>query len=317
MKIFITGITGLFGSYLANEFAALGEIHGLARPNSSKRLTEKFEFPVTWYEGDLMDQDFLMEALSGMDLVIHAAGLVSFDERDEKILYQTNVKGTANLVNAMLLAGVNQLIHISSVSAIGRSPELSQVDENFKWIDSPLNSAYANSKYYGELEAWRGEQEGLNLIVVNPSVILGKVDDDRSSTDIYHYLIEKNRYYPTGSINYIDARDAATLTKQLFEKGCWGDRFILNREALPYKDFFQTMGKAFGKPAPSKAISSSLLGIVVFFNQFLRKIGLSKSPLNSKTAKIAQQNLFFSNKKIEGKLSFQYRELESTFDWAK
>jgi nucleoside-diphosphate-sugar epimerase len=317
MKIFITGATGLFGSYLAREFSKCGEIHALIRPGSSKRLTEDFDFPVVWHVGDLLDQDFIEEILGGFDLVIHAAGLVSYNEKDETMLYQINVKGTASLVNAVLLSGVKQLIHVSSVAAIGRGSELQDVDENFKWTDSPLNTAYANSKYYGELEAWRGEQEGLNLIVINPSVLLGKVSDDRSSTDIYHYLLEKNSYYPVGAINYIDVRDAAILTRYLFEEGAWGERFILNREALAYRDFFQTMGKAFGISAPTKAINSNLLGFVVFFNEVFRKIGLSKSPLNKKTAKIAQQKIFFDNKKILQLLNYQYRDLAATFSWAK
>jgi len=317
MKIFITGITGLFGSYLAKEFSKFGEIHALIRSSSSKRLSENFDFPVVWHKGDLSDLDVLEEGLDGMDLVIHSAGLVSFDEKDEKGLYHTNVKGTSNLVNAMLITGVEKLIHVSSVAAIGRSPELKEADENFKWIDSPLNSAYANSKYYGELEAWRGEQEGLKIIVVNPSVLLGRISDDRSSTDIYHYLLEKNSYYPTGSINYIDVRDAAQLTRQLFEKNAWGERFILNREALPYREFFQLMGSAFGKPAPSKPVSSFLLIVVIFLNETLRKIGLSKSPLNKKTAKLAQQNFFFNNKKITQLLKFKYTDLTETFNWAK
>ena len=266
MKILITGITGLFGSYLAKEFSKLGEIHGLVRASSSKRLTADFDFPVVWHVGDLLDFDALEQVLAGIDLVIHAAGLVSFDEKDQKRLYQINVKGTSNLVNAMLLSGVKRLIHVSSVAAVGRSPELNQVDENFKWIDSPLNTAYANSKYFAELEAWRGEQEGLKLLVVNPSVLLGKVSDDRSSTDIYHYLLEKNSYYPQGTINYIDVRDAAILTRKLFEKEAWGERFILNREALAYQQFFKTMGKIFDRPAPSKPINSFLLRVVVFLN---------------------------------------------------
>jgi len=317
MKILITGITGLFGSYLAKEFSKLGDIHGLIRASSSKRLTENFDFPVIWHEGDLSDLDLLDEILGDINLVIHAAGLVSFNEKDDKRLYQTNVKGTTNLVNAMLLAGVKNLIHVSSVSAIGRSAEFKEVDENFKWIDSPQNTAYANSKYYGELEAWRGEQEGLKLMVVNPSVLLGKVSDDRSSTDIYHYVLEKNRYYPIGSINYIDVRDAAYQTFQLYEKEAWGERFILNKESISYREFFQIMGKAFGRPGPTKAINSWLLGTVVILNEALRKLGLSKSPLNKKTAKLAQQSIFFNNKKSTRLLKCKYRELTDTFHWAK
>ncbi len=317
MKILITGITGLFGSYLAREFSELGEIYGFARSSSSSRLTEGFDFPVKWKEGDLGDIDSLENALQDIDLVIHSAGFVSFDPSDEKKLYQTNVTGTANLVNAMLLSGVNKLIYVSSVAAVGRSQEQNVIDENFKWVASPLNTSYAHSKYYGELEAWRGEQEGLDLIVVNPSVLLGKIADNRSSTEVYQYVLKENTFYPGGNINYIDVRDAARITRLLLEKDAWGERFILNRESLPYGEFFRIMAKEFGKMPPSKELKSGLLHVAVFINGILRTLGLSKSPLNKKTAKVSQLKTRFDNKKVNDLLNYEYRPLQETFRWAR
>ncbi|PZX49831.1 NAD-dependent epimerase/dehydratase family protein [Algoriphagus chordae] len=317
MKILITGITGMFGSYLAKELARLGEIHGFRRTSSSLSLLEGIDFPISWHEGELSDIESLESALAGIDLVVHAAGKVSFDASDEDSLHRINVDGTTNLVNAMLNTGVKKLVHVSSVAAIGRSAELTRLDEKFKWVESPLNTDYGISKYLAELEAWRGEQEGLDLIVVNPSILLGKVSDDRSSTDIYHYVIEENSYYPKGDLNYIDVRDAAKQVRQLVEKEVWGERFILNREQIPYKDFFEKIANAYGKKAPTKAVSPFMLTIAVFFNTVARKIGLSKSPLNKKTAMISQQKVFFDNAKVNELLQCSYYSLEETLDWSK
>ncbi|MEP1086956.1 NAD-dependent epimerase/dehydratase family protein [Algoriphagus sp.] len=317
MNILITGITGLFGSYLAKEFARLGAIHGFIRPESSLRLLEDVDFPITWHKGDLADIESIEEALGGIDLVIHAAGKVSFDSRDKDSLHHINVDGTTNLVNAMLNTGVKKLLHVSSVSAIGRSPELMKLDENFKWTESPLNTDYGISKYLAELEAWRGEQEGLQLIVVNPSILLGKVSDDRSSTDLYHYVLEENSYYPKGDLNYIDVRDAARQARELVEHEAWGERFILNHERISYKIFFEKMATAFGKKAPHKEVKPGLLNFVVFFNTIFRKIGLSKSPLNKKTAMISQQKVFFDNTKVTKLLNSHYRGLDETLNWSK
>ncbi|WP_339875581.1 NAD-dependent epimerase/dehydratase family protein [uncultured Algoriphagus sp.] len=317
MKILITGITGLFGSYLAKEFAALGEIHGFRRKKSSLRLLEGIDFQIIWHEGELSDIESLESAITGMDLVVHAAGKVSFDSYDEDNLHRINVDGTTNLVNAMLNVGVKRLVHISSVAAIGRSPELSEIDENFKWVESPYNTHYGISKYLAELEAWRGEQEGLDLIVVNPSILLGKISDDRSSSDIYHYVLEENSYYPTGDLNYIDVRDAARQVRELVEKEAWGERFILNKEKISYKKFFEIMASVFGKKPPATAVNQVMLKTAVFFNNFFRKIGLSKSPLNKKTAMISQQKVFFDNSKVNKTLKSNYRSLEDTFRWAK
>jgi len=317
MKILITGITGLFGSYLAKEFTVLGEIHGFRRANSSLRLLEGIKFPITWHEGELSDIESLETALEGMDMVVHAAGKVSFDANDESSLHRINVVGTTNLVNAMLNTGIKKLLYVSSVAAIGRSPELTQVNENFKWVESPLNTDYGISKYLAELEAWRGEQEGLDLIIVNPSILLGKISDNRSSSDIYNYVIDENSYYPKGDLNYIDVRDAAKQAKELVEKEAWGERFILNRESISYKEFFEKMAAAFGKKAPAKEISPLMLKTAVFFNAILRRIGVSKSPLNKKTAMISQQKIFFDNTKVNRLLESRYYSLDETLDWSK
>ena len=317
MKILITGITGLFGSYLAKEFAKVGEIHGYRRASSSTRLLEDVPFPITWHEGKLSDIESLEEAMSGMDLVIHAAGKVSYDAKESDSLHRINVAGTTNVVNAMLNTGVKKLVHISSVAAIGRSPDLKELDENYKWVETPLNTDYGVSKYLAELEAWRGEQEGIDLIVVNPSVLLGKISDDRSSTAIYHYVMDENSYYPQGDLNYIDVRDASKQVRALVEKEVWGERFILNRESISYKEFFEKMALAFGKKPPTKAVSPLMLEIVVFFNSILRKIGLSKSPLNKKTAMISQQKVFFDSGKVNRLLQTSYHSLEDTFEWSK
>jgi len=227
------------------------------------------------------------------------------------------VVGTTNLVNAMLNTGIKKLLYVSSVAAIGRSPELTQVNENFKWVESPLNTDYGISKYLAELEAWRGEQEGLDLIIVNPSILLGKISDNRSSSDIYNYVIDENSYYPKGDLNYIDVRDAAKQAKELVEKEAWGERFILNRESISYKEFFEKMAAAFGKKAPAKEISPLMLKTAVFFNAILRRIGVSKSPLNKKTAMISQQKIFFDNTKVNRLLESRYYSLDETLDWSK
>lgn len=317
MEILITGITGLLGSYIAREFAGKAEIHGFKRPGSSLRLLEGIESSIHWHEGDISDVEELEEAVTGKDLVIHAAGIVSFDSRDEDLIYKVNNVGTTNLVNAMLTAGTKKLVYISSVAAIGRSPELTTIDENHKWTESPYNTVYATSKYFGELEAWRGEQEGLDLIVVNPSILLGKVSDDRSSTEIYHYVLDENSYYPKGDLNYLDVRDAAKMIRMLVEKEAWGERYILNKESTSYQDFFKIMAEIFSKKAPFKSAEPFLIRLAVFYNGILRRFRLSKNPLNMQTAMIAQQKMFYDNKKILDLLDFEFTSLEDTFKWAK
>lgn len=150
MKILITGITGLFGSYLAREFGAIGEIHGLKRPTSNTDILSDIHGQITWHEGDINDYQSLQRAFEGMDLIIHAAGLVSFSQKDKNQLLRVNYEGTTNVVNVMLELGIQRLVHVSSVAALGRTPEQHVVNENHKWVDSPWNTPYAISKYPGD-----------------------------------------------------------------------------------------------------------------------------------------------------------------------
>jgi nucleoside-diphosphate-sugar epimerase len=317
MHILITGITGLFGSHLSREFSHLGQIHGLRQANSNLDLVKDLEFDIIWHQGELSDVDSLLDALQGIDLVIHAAGLVSFSPRDKKSLYEVNSVGTANLVNAMLTMGVRQLVHVSSVAAIGRNPEQPVIDEEYKWTDSPHHTEYATSKYWAELEAWRGEQEGLELIVVNPSILLGKASYEKSSTAIYSYVLEGNRFFPKGDLNYIDVRDAAIITRLLVENQAWGERFILNKESIPYRVFFSEVAAVFGKNAPTLPLSTWLIAVAALASSIGRLLRVSKSPLNKQTAKLAQQKIRFDNGKIQNLLNYRYCSLRESLEWAK
>ncbi|PSL02915.1 NAD-dependent epimerase/dehydratase family protein [Cecembia rubra] len=317
MKILITGATGLFGSYLTRKFASLGEIYALARPESDKRLLRSFADQIHWIEGDLLDEVSLEEALLGKDLVIHSGGMVSFRSEDKDKLMQVNAKGTENLINGMLASNVEKIIYISSVAALGRSPELKSIDESHKWTESDLNTPYAISKHHAELEVWRGVQEGLKAIVVYPSILMGKIDDGRSSTQIYNYVLEENSYYPKGTINYIDVRDAADLVFRIHQKELWNEGFILNKEGISYQRFFEEMAYSFGKKVPNKEVKDWMINFALFFTWLGKKLGINKSPLNRQTAMLAQLEAVMDNSKVDKLIEFQYTSLGETLDWAK
>lgn len=292
----------------------MGELYGLRRANSSLDLVGN-NLNINWVEGDLQDYDSLIAAVKGMDLVIHSAGLVAFASKDSDALYQVNTQGTANLVNALLSSGIERMVHVSSVAAIGRTTEETTYDEEFKWTDSPLNTEYAISKYRAELEVWRGEQEGLKVLIVNPSMILGKISTHRTSTAILDYVLQENTFYPKGKLNYIDVRDAAQITRMLVEKEAWGERFILNKESISFKEFLNRAAKVYEKKPPRMALSPVWSGTLGKVFGFLRLVGLSDNPLTAQTARIAQQKITYQPTKATELLGFSYRPLEETLIW--
>lgn len=317
MNILITGITGLVGSELSRAFSSLGMIHGLKREGSDLSALGLQDLSIHWHEGDILDFNSLLEAMEGMDMVIHAAGKVSFLPKDEKSLFEVNQQGTAHVVNAMITAGVPKLVYVSSVAALGQVSDQEEYDETSTWVDGPDQTAYALSKYRAELEVWRGEQEGLQVLVVNPAVVLGKFAYTRSSGALYQAVLNGLPFFPTGNLNYIDVRDVAVITRALVEKGAWGQRFVLSKESIPYQTFFQLAAQAFGRSVPKRSLPNGLISWGFPILKTLAWVIGKNFPMTASVARNAQRKTRYNNQKVERYLQFRYRELQDTLSWAK
>lgn len=210
--IFVTGANGLVGSFIVRQLLDKGEsVRALKRETSDLSLIQAFEKQIEWIEGDLLDYDILNEALKDVDYVIHTAAIVSFDPNDFQDLYITNVEGTANLVNACLANSIKKICHLSSIAAIGKNNKEAKISELTKWENSEQNSHYAKSKYLAELEVWRGIEEGLNAVIVNPTIILGPGDWEKSSAKLFKQVWKHSSFYPNGFFHYVDVRDVSTI----------------------------------------------------------------------------------------------------------
>jgi nucleoside-diphosphate-sugar epimerase len=150
--IVITGGNGLVGAAIAQRLLSEDiAVCGLKRDSSDLRLTNPSVQQIQWKTGDILDISALTECFKNASVVIHTAAKVSFDPKEKQELFQVNVEGTKNVVNACLASGVKKLIHISSVAALGRQKRIKTIDETTKWEDNALNSSYAESKYLAEL----------------------------------------------------------------------------------------------------------------------------------------------------------------------
>lgn len=314
-KILITGANGLVGTRLLSYFQEKGyqNVWGLARNRNSGEIDDKVF-------GDLSDLGSLEDALKGVKTVIHCAAIVSFDPRDKEELNKVNIEGTANLVNTCLSMGVSELLYISSVAALGKPSSINNlnkevlINEDQKWADSPLNSHYAKSKYEGECEIWRGEAEGLKVAVVNPSIIIGEGDWDKSSSRLFKYVWDENRFLTSGFINYIDVDDIASIVEQIISTKIYGDRYILNGGKVSYREFFEMVASRFSKKAPTTLLSGFWIGLL-WRIEYLRSILTKSKPLITReTAISASYNFYFDNSKIKEKLGFEFHSLETSLD---
>ncbi|KAA5540349.1 NAD-dependent epimerase/dehydratase family protein [Adhaeribacter rhizoryzae] len=313
--IFITGGTGLIGSFLIRKLLADGaSLKVLYRQHIPTEF--KNESRIEWIKGDILDTTLMRDTIREVSQVYHCAGLVSYAPQDAALLKEINVTGTANIVDACLENPGVKLCHVSSVAAIGHVKGKQILTEETKWDLNAAHSAYANSKYFGELEVWRGVAEGLQAVIVNPSVVLGPASDwSRSSTQLFKYVFEERKFYTRGSANFVDVRDVIKAMTALMQADISGDRFILNAGLLSYEAFFNQVAGCLQKKAPSVKVPGVLTEII-WRAEAVRSFFTRKRPLITKeTARIAKKKHMYSNEKIKTKLGLEFVPLTQTINW--
>ncbi|HEY9117879.1 MAG TPA: NAD-dependent epimerase/dehydratase family protein [Roseivirga sp.] len=317
MKVFITGATGLLGSFICQELLKKGhQIKAIKRPSSKMILLEDIADEIQWVTGELSDTVFLEEILTGVEAVIHGAAVISFDKRYEEKMYQTNVLGTADLINICLKLDIKNFLHISSVAALGRKGTKTEIDEKDRWEGTKYDSIYARSKNLQELEVWRGAQEGLNVKIINPSVILGPgLWDQNGSSSVFYYAHKGRKFHPSGNVNYVDVRDVAEIAVLLMESNIQGERYVVSAGSLPYKEFLTVLSNAFGRKGPTIQVKRWMLRFAVGFEYIRSRITGNEALVNRDTAILSKSKFHFKNDKIRKELNFEFRPLEETVAW--
>ena len=251
--ILVTGATGLVGAHLLVELipqsTAIKALYRSEekRQNALKVLqyygitTSQIESVVQWEKVDILDLVHLKSIFHDVTHVYHCAALVSFHKMDYNALLQNNVEGTANVVNLCLKYKIQKLVHMSSVAAIGDAKEGELVTEESKWASYEGKSGYAVSKKHGEREVWRGIEEGLNAVIVNPTVIFGAAALDQSSIVIFDTVLKGQKFYTIGSNATVDARDVASVMHKLMRSSIQNQRFLLVGENASFKHIMNTI----------------------------------------------------------------------------
>lgn len=320
--ILLTGATGLVGSHiLLRILKEGGKVRALKRDGSDvSRLVQQFSHytdepqalldKVEWFDADILDQQRLREAFSGITEVIHAAAVVSFARQDRDALYASNVEGTANLVNLSLEFGIRKFGYISSVAALGHEEGDVAISEDTGWNDSSGSTHYGISKHRAEMEVWRAAEEGLDIVIVNPSTIIGPGEWGRGSTALVYRLWKGMRTYTLGTTGYVDVRDVADVILDLMASDIRNDRFLLSGADLSYLELFTSVNKAFGRPAPSLRVNR-LMAAVAWRLEALRCVFTGATPMMTReTAQKAFSSVRFDGTKITRTTGFQYRDIE-------
>ncbi len=324
--IVVTGGTGLVGGHLLFQLIrGDNKVRALIRPQTSpekvfevwKHLTtnpDELINRVEWYPLDWSDTEALSEALEGARLVYHCAAQVSFDPRLKKQLWQSNVELTRNLVNTCLEKNISKLLYISSVAAIATPEPGEPTTESCGWPTDP-KSVYSKTKTLAELEVWRGIAEGLNAVILNPTVIVGPGNWQHSSARIFDVLYRGLRYTTSGGTGFVDVRDVISVAQLLMEQPIYGERFIVNGANESYLSAFSAIAKALRRKAPSHLVSTRLTGLLWRGEWVWSRLSGQEARITRHSMHAANNTQKYSSKKLQETIPFTFHPLQETIDY--
>jgi dihydroflavonol-4-reductase len=318
----VTGATGLVGSHLIFDLVTKGEqVRALKRKTSDLMHVQKLFSSqpelfkkIEWVEGDVTDIFSLEEVMKGISKVYHCAAIVSYDPAEAESMFKINVEGTANVVNLCLENKVEKLCHVSSVAAINRLEEDEMITENAEWKNSKHHSNYALSKYGAEREVWRGIAEGLNAVIVNPTIIIGRGNWKTGSTAMFGQVWKGLKFYTNGVSGFVDVHDVTRIMIQLMESSIKAERFIISSENVPFRLVLDMISKKLGKPLPSIYANNFLRGIA-WRVEALKKLLFKTRPfITRETAHSGSIKVRFSNEKIKKMLHVDFIPVQKAIE---
>ncbi len=325
--ILITGGTGLVGSHLLYRLAAKGQrVKAIYRANSNRdEINDLFRFYageqademlglIEWVEADLADYFSLEDALEGVTHVFHAAAMVSFNPGESQKMLQVNAEGTANLVNACLEKKVEKFCYVSSISSLGKQINGERVTEAVEWQPDDNRSSYSHSKFRAEMEVWRASKEGLPVVMVNPSVIIGPVNWLRSSGRLFYSVYKGMPFYSDGITGFVDVRDVAEALDLLMNSHVINERYILNSEHLSFKTFFTLAANAMNMKPPRFRVTGWMIDLGWRLNHLLCAITGKAPALTRDTAHSATSKSYYSNEKFTQQFNFTFRPMTEAID---
>lgn len=317
----VTGASGILGSHVVLKLLQEGKpVIACKQSSSNTKKTEKlFEYyrekelfgKIVWKDIDITDVFSLEEAFEGIDHVYHCAGFVSFDNKDRKKIYSINEIGTFNIVTACMHKGVKALCHVSSVAAINNSDYKEPLHENVFWKRSGAESDYAISKYNGEREVWRGIEEGLNAVIVNPGVILSPGFWNQSSSKLFTTMHNGNSFYTDGYAGYVAAKDVASIMIELTEKKQFANRYIIVEGNYSYKHIFETIAKGLNVKPPTIKAGKILLQVGNIAETLISMLTGKNKVLSKALVNSSQNKQSYLNTKVKQTLSFKFTPIDT------
>jgi len=311
--ILVTGATGFLGSEVALLLVQQGHrIRCTKRTTSTiPAILQPFNTQIEWVDADLLDIFALETALEGVTQVYNNAAWVSLKEADKKQMIYTNVNGTANLVNLCLQQNT-KLVHVSSVAAVGLAKPGDLITENHHLDLATETDGYAISKLESEMEVWRGIAEGLDAVVVNPTIIIGPNAGTAGSGALFETVRKGLKFYTEGTCGFVDVQDVARCMIKLMESDITAERFIISSQNRDYKSLTAEIADCFGVKRPSALAKPWMLGIAWRGAKIVSALTGNPPAIDKISAQAASMERNYDTSKIEAAIGIEFKPVSET-----
>lgn len=325
--ILVTGGTGLVGAHLLLRLLQSGkQVRAIHRTTSNLKQVEKvFGYyskesqllfnKINWVEADLMDIPALETAFKNVTHVYHCAALISFDPDDYELLRTVNIEGTKNIVNLCIAHQIEKLCYVSSIAAIGRTLNGQPATEKTDWTTHRAN-VYALTKMEAELEVWRGTQENVPAVIVNPGVIIGPGFWDTGTGLLFKNAFKARKFYPPGGTAFVAVQDVVSLMIQLMDSTVKNEKIITIAKNLSYKEILDRLTTAFNKPKPTIQLKSWQLEILWRLDYLAALLTKRGRRLSKNSVRSLRKVQLYNNNKSKELLDYSYTPLDDIIDFS-
>jgi dihydroflavonol-4-reductase len=318
--VLVTGATGCIGSNLIIELLRLGYNVRAFHRTSSNTITLK-DVNVECSLGDILNKESLHKAMVGCDTVFHTAALVTFWKNKRVEQLEVNVQGTKNVVETCLDLGIEKLVHISTIAALGYRTDNQLIDERtvYNW---GTRYSYRYTKHLAELEVLKGVDKGLNATIINPSIIIGARDINAHGGTIVRE-IKRGRipFYPKGGMNIVSVHDVVVGMISAANVGRSGERYILGGVNMTNKEVFELAAKVLDGKAPKLEAPTWLVKTTAKVFDIFGDITGIKPPLTSDLAAAVGLYNWYSIEKAKRELGYTPTSIENAireaYEWYK
>lgn len=265
---------------------------------------------IEWKEADLNDIPALTEAFTGITSVYHCAALISFDSSVEKNLRKINIEGTANIVNLCVAFKIEKLCYISSIATMDISLGEKFVTENFTWNQEKYHNEYAISKHGAEIEVWRGTQEGVPAIILNPGVILGPGFWNTGSGQLFKKIDKGLNYHFPKTTGFVGVQDVINSAITAMGSNIQNEQYIVVAENLSFTEVLGLVAESIQKPSPKKPLKPWMVFIGWIYQSFANFLFGTKKLINPEDYKSLFKHSFYSSAKLKSEHSFEYTPIK-------